>query len=86
MKTLVLAWDEVTEKTIQNCYKKSGSTEVDGSALMSDNPFHAFKSLRQLSEMKENVNDLSTEEVASFDDAYLPHKNYTPRKKSFQMS
>eukprot|EP00795_Rhopilema_esculentum_P006632 gene6632-12171_t len=29
MKMLVSFWDEVTEKTVQNCFKKAGFTEID---------------------------------------------------------
>lgn len=70
MKMLVLAWDEVTEKTVQNCFKKAGFTEIDENTLSSDDPFRALNdTIRQLSRLDENFKDLSAKDVASFDDA-----------------
>ena len=70
MKMLVLAWDEVTEKTVQNCFKKAGFTEIDENTLSSDDPFRALNdTIRQLSILDENFKDLSAKDVASFDDA-----------------
>eukprot|EP00795_Rhopilema_esculentum_P003335 gene3335-1683_t len=51
MKMLVLSWDEVTEKTVHNCFKKVGFIEIDDNTSASDDPFHALKdSLRQSDE------------------------------------
>lgn len=70
MKMLVLAWDEVTEKPVQNCFKKAGFTEIDENTLSSDDPFRALNdTIRQLSILDENFEDLSAKDVASFDDA-----------------
>ena len=70
MKMLVLAWDEVTDKTIQNCFKKAGFTEISDDSLSSDDPFSALKdTVCQLSRMDESLKDISVEDIASFDNS-----------------
>ena len=70
MKMLVLALDEVTEKIIQNCFKKAGFTEISDDSLSSDDPFSALKdTVCQLSRMDESFKDISVEDIASFDDS-----------------
>ena len=43
MKMLVLAWDEVTDTTVQNCFKKAGFFENKDDDAVSDDPFAALK-------------------------------------------
>ena len=38
MKMLVLSWDEVTDKTVQNCFKKAGFCEIEEDDAVSDDP------------------------------------------------
>ena len=38
MKILVLLWDEVTDKTVQNCFKKAGFCEIEEDDAVSDDP------------------------------------------------
>ena len=69
MKMLVLAWDEITDKTIQNCFKKAGFSEIEDGDTVSDDRFVALKdSITQLSILEKTFEDVTVEDVASFDD------------------
>ena len=70
MKMLLLAWDEVSSKTVQNCFKKACFCHIEGDDL-SDDPFSALEdSIRVLSHLDESLvpKDLTSDDVASFDD------------------
>ena len=70
MKMLVLVWDEVTEKTIQNCFKQAGFTEITDDSLSFDDLFSSLKDIVcQLSRMDEGFKDISVEDITSFDDS-----------------
>ena len=43
MKMLVLAWDEVTNKTMLNCFKKAGFSEIEDDGAVSADSFAALK-------------------------------------------
>ena len=60
MKILVLAWNDVSDTTIQNCFRKAGFSEELGDEDIEDDPFSALKqSLDKLrnrdQQMPENV-------------------------------
>ena len=69
MKMLVRAWDEVTEKTVQNCFKEAEFSEIEDDDTVSDNPFAALKdSINQFSILDKIFEDITAKNVASFDD------------------
>ena len=69
MKMLVLSWDEVTDKTVQNCFKKAGFCEIEEDYAVSDDPFAALKdTATQLINLDKTFEDVTVEDVASFDD------------------
>ena len=69
MNMLVLAWNEVTDKTGQYCFKKAGFSEIGDDNAVSDDPFVALKdSITQLSILDKIFEDVIVEDVASFDD------------------
>ena len=69
MRILVLAWDEVTDKTVQSCFKKAGSSEIEDDDAVSDDPFAALKdSITQFSILDKTFEDVTVEDVASFHD------------------
>ena len=69
MKMPVLAWAEITDKTIQNCFKKAGFSEIEDDDTVSDYPFVALKdSITQLSILEKTFEDVTVEDVASVDD------------------
>ena len=43
MKMLVLSWNEVTDKTVENCFKKAGFCQIEKDDAVSDNLFAALK-------------------------------------------
>ena len=43
MKMLGLAWDQVTDKTVQNCVKEAGFSEIEDDNAVSDGPFDVLK-------------------------------------------
>ena len=60
MKMLVLVWDEVTDKAVRNCFKKTGSSEIDDNDAVSDDPFTALKfSIIQLSILDKTFEDVT---------------------------
>ena len=66
---LVLVWDEVTDKAVRNCFKKTGSSEIDDNDAVSDDPFTALKfSIIQLSILDKTFEDVTVEEVTSLYD------------------
>ena len=68
MKMLVLAWDEVTGKIVQNFFKKAGFSEIEDDGAVSDDPFAALKdSITQLSILDKTFEDVTVEDVAFFD-------------------
>ena len=69
MKMLVRAWDEVTEKTVQNCFKEAEFSEIEDDDTVSDDPFAALKdSINQFSILDKIFEDITAKNVASFDD------------------
>ena len=69
MKMLVLSWDEVTDKTVQNCFKKAGFCEIEEDDAVFDDPLAALKdTVTQLINLDEAFEDVTVEDVASFDD------------------
>ena len=43
MKILFLEWYEVTDKTVQNCFKKADFSEIEDDDAVSDDPFASVK-------------------------------------------
>ena len=69
MKMLVRAWDEVTDKTVQNCFKEAEFSEIEDGDTVSDDPFAALKdSINQFSILDKIFEDITAKNVASFDD------------------
>ena len=69
MKMLVVTWDEVTDKTVQNCFMEVGFSEIKDDDAVSDDPFAVLKgSITQLSILDKTFEDVTTEDVTSFDD------------------
>ena len=69
MKMLVRAWDEVTDKTVQNCFKEAEFSEIEDDNTVSDDPFTALKDLiTQFSILDKTFEDITAKNVASFDD------------------
>ena len=70
MEMLVLSWDKVTDKTVQNCFKKAGFCVIEEDDAVSDDPFAALKdTVTQLVSLDKTFEDVTTvEDVASFDD------------------
>ena len=69
MKMLVRAWDEVTDKTVQNCFKEAEFSEIEDDNTVSDDPFAALKdSITQFSILDKTFEDITAKNVASFDD------------------
>ena len=69
MKMLVLSWDEVTDKTVQNCYIKAGFCETEEDDAVSDDPFAALKdTVMQLINLDKTFEGVTVEDVASFYD------------------
>ena len=69
MKILFLEWDEVTDKTVQNCFKKADFSEIENDDAVSDDPFAAVKdSITQPSVLDKTFEDVTVENVTSFDD------------------
>ena len=69
VKILVKSWDEVTDKTVQNCFKKAGFCEIEEDDAVSDDPFAALKdTVTQLINLDEAFEDITIEDVAPFDD------------------
>ena len=63
LKLLVLSWDEVTDKTMQNCFKIAGFYDA-----VSDDPFAVLKdTVMQLIILDKTFEDITVEDVA-FDD------------------
>ena len=69
MKMLVRAWDEVTDKTVQNCFKEAEFSEIEDDNTVSDDPFAALKDLiTQFSILDKTFEDITAKNVASFGD------------------
>ena len=69
MKMLVLSWDEVTDKIVQNCFRKAGFCEIDEEDAVSDDPFAELKdTFTQLINLDKTFEDVTVEDIASFDD------------------
>ena len=69
MKILVLAWAEVTPKTVKNCFKKAGFSEIeeDDGIHESDDPFAALEdSIMLLGLLEESSKNLSVDDVDHF--------------------
>ena len=68
MKMLILEWDEVTDKTVQNCFKKAGFSKIKDDDVVSDDPFAALKdSIIQPSIFDKTFEDVTAGDVTSFD-------------------
>ena len=59
MKMPVLSWDEVTDNTVENCFKKAGFCETEENDALS---------VTQLINLDKTFEDVTVEDVASFDD------------------
>ena len=69
MKMLVVAWDEVTDKTVQNYLKETSFSEIEDDDAVSDDLFAVLKdSITQLSILGKIFEDVTVEDIASFDD------------------
>ena len=69
MKMLVLSWDEVTDKSVQNRFKKAGFCETEEDDAVSNDPFAALKdTATQLINLDKTFEDVTVEDVASFND------------------
>ena len=69
MKMLARAWDKVTDKTVQNCFKEAEFSEIEDDDTVSDDPFAALKdSITQFSILDKTFEDITAKNVASFDD------------------
>ena len=69
MKILVVAWDEVTDKTVQNYLKETSFSEIEDDDAVSDDLFAVLKdSITQLSILGKIFEDVTVEDIASFDD------------------
>ena len=69
MKILVLAWAEVTPKTVKNCFKKAGFSEIeeDDGIHESDDPFAPLEdSIMLLGLLEESSKNLSVDDVDHF--------------------
>ena len=64
MKILVLALDEITDQTVQNCFKKASFSEIEDGDAVSDDQFAALKdSITQLSNLNKTFEDVTVENV-----------------------
>ena len=69
MKMLLLSWHEITDKTMQNCFKKAGFCEIEEDDAVSDDLFAALKDTATLLiNLDKTFEDVTVEDVASFDD------------------
>ena len=69
MKTLVLVWAEITSKTVKNCFKKAGFSEIeeDDGIHESNDPFAALEdSIKQLGFLEKISKNLSVDDVDNF--------------------
>ena len=69
MKTLVLVWAEITPKTVKNCFKKAGFSEIeeDDGIHESNDPFAALEdSIKQLGLLEKISKNLSVDDVDNF--------------------
>ena len=69
MKTLVLVWAEITPKTVKNCFKKAGFSEIeeDDGIHESNDPFAALEdSIKQLGFLEKISKNLSVNDVDNF--------------------
>ena len=68
MKMLLLSWHEITDKTMQNCFKKAGFCEIEEDDAIFNDPFAALKdTVTQLINLDKTFEDATVEDVASFD-------------------
>ena len=61
MKILVLAWNDVSDTTIQNCFRKAGFSEELGDEDIEDDPFSALK--QSLDKLRNRDQQLMPENV-----------------------
>ena len=74
MKMLARAWDKVTDKTVQNCFKEAEFSEIEDDDTVSDDQFAALKdSITQFSILDKTFEDITAKNVASFDDILCQH-------------
>ena len=69
MEILVLAWAEVTPKTVKNCFRKAGFSEIeeDDGIHKSDDLFAALEdSIKQLGLLYESSKNLSVDDADDF--------------------
>ena len=72
MKMLVLSWDKVTDKTVQNCFKKADFCEIEEDDAVSDDPFAVLKDTgTQVINLDKTFEDVTVDDVASFDDMFV---------------
>ena len=68
-KILVLSWDEITDKTVQNCFRKASFCEIEEDDAASDDPFAALKdAVTQLINLDKTFEDVIIEDAATFCD------------------
>ena len=72
MKMLVLSWDEVTDKAVQNCFRKASFCDIEEDDAVSDDPFAALKdTVTQLTNLNKTFQDVAVEDVVSFNDMFV---------------
>ena len=63
---------KITDKTVQNYFKKAGFCEIEEDDAVSDDPFAVLKdTVTQLINLDKTFEDVTVEDVTSFDDTLV---------------
>ena len=69
IKMLVLAWNEVTDRIVKNCFKEADFSEIKDDDAVSNDLFASTKvPITQFSILDKTFEDATVEDVESFDD------------------